>query len=526
MAEVVGETLPDSGGILARLFPRYSENRRLLYYVFGIVSTGLGILIWQGHGAVALLSWPFLWWLCFSLAAEFLWLETTSGAATESMATTTNLGVLCLWPLGLSLWIVAVSVVLATRYIQKRDAVRTLFSLGQMVWTAFLSGGARMQQHPGPTTTESFRSPMTALAILVAAGTYFFVNTFLVTGAVSLERGLPFWETWRNNYAYRNSVISSVALFSLSPLLIVAFLGVGYVGVLFFFLPLLIIKNQNLEHIKLQKMHQQMIATERLAAAGEMARRVAHDINNFLMAISGRTQLLQAKAQRIGETSMTNDATLIQEQVHLMSSLAKDLLDFTPKETQLAAADLNKLVTKAVDFVRASRVFADVALEMQLDPECGEVDCDSDQMHRVLSNLLKNSAEAMLDAKDGRTEPARIVTRTARAPQGLVRIEVADNGPGMSRAIQEKVFQASFTTKKSGHGLGLATCQRILQNHGGRLWVESEPGKGANFILEFPKRSKSSTTKSNSEAKGSNAIRADGAIEPHGDSREPERGAA
>jgi len=80
--------------------------------------------------------------------------------------------------------------------------------------------------------------------------------------------------------------------------------------------------------------------------------------------------------------------------------------------------------------------------------------------------------------------------RTARGPRGIVQVTVEDNGPGMTRAIQAKVFEPAFTTKPDGHGYGLATCYRILQSHGGRIWVESVPGEGATFHLDMPRRAK------------------------------------
>lgn len=482
-----------------RWFGRYAENRRLMLYVSAVLGLGLCILVsaaclWARGGAFfgpTLPIYHIVLWLIFSLGAEFLWLETITGEATESMASTFNLAVLCLVPLPASIWIITLSVFLATRLIQKRDWVRSLFGLAQMAVTALVVGLVFLLFHQDGriTSVSSFSTWQTGVAIVAMASVYFMVNTCLVTAAVSLDRGLPFWSTWRTNYAYRNSVLSSVAMFSLSPLLLMSFLTVNYAGVLLFFLPLLIIKNQNLEHINLQKATEALISSERMVAKGEMAAEVAHEINNYLGVLSGHTQLLAMKASRIGENSLQEHCDTIRKQVQLLSTLAKGLLDFSHKEVRIERFDLNHHILQTLDFVKPQNVFDGVTLTPVLEPDLGEVEADPGQINQVLINLLKNAAEAMRDHEDGRTAPPAIEVRT-RTAKGTVRIEVADNGPGMPKAIAEKVFEPGFTTKNYGHGFGLATCYRILQKHEGRIWVESETGQGATFVMQFPKKDK------------------------------------
>jgi len=477
-----------SAGWLHRLLPRYAENGRLLAYVLLVVASGFGLLAWRFPGWDAILSLPFVLWLVFCVASEILWLETVSGEGTESMATTFNVGVLCLLEPRLSLWVVVISVVLATRFIQKRDWVKTLFGLGQMAWTALVAAAVYHALQPEPASTTSFRAFDTGLAMTAVCAIYFLLNTFLVAGAVSLERRTPLFATWHKNWGYRNAVVTSLALFTLSPIMILSYLSLGYVGVVLFFVPLLIVKNQNREYIHLQKMQQQLISTARVAAKGEIARHVAHEINNYLGVLSGRAQLIQLKAQRIGEESMKADAEIIRQQVVRMSTLAKDLMELQPKELNLSRFELNRLILETIDQITPQKIYEGIELVPELDPEMGEVQADHLRLQQVAINVCKNAAEAMRGAESP-SDPMRIVLRTRRAAHGMVRIEIQDSGPGMPRSVAEKIFEG-FTTKKTGHGFGLATCFQILRLHGGRLWVESELGEGATFILEFPKRSK------------------------------------
>lgn len=489
-------------GLLARHLARYAGNRTLLLYVGAVVLAGLGALAAGSWPLSRLVSVSFVAWLVISIFAEFLWLETLSGDCTDSMASTVNFSVIFLVGGGIAVWVIALSVLLATRYIQKRDWVRSLFGLGQMAITALVTAGLFRLLHPAPMELGSLSEPRTVLAMLAAAAVYFFVNTGLVAAAVSLERRHPFWQTWRENYAYRNSIVSSVALFALSPLLVLSYLTLGYPGVALFFVPLLIIRNQNREYINLQKMTQALISTERMAAKGEMAAEVAHEINNYLAVLSGRTQLLLMRAARAGDDAMKQDADIIRAQIGRMSALAKGLLDFSHKEIHVQEFDANKLVADTVEFLRPQNLFDRVALECELDGELAAVTADPGQIQQVLLNLVKNAAEAMRDAAAGRGTPqgetegaaeavgphGSIRVRTSRPSRGMVRISVVDDGPGMPREVSSKVFEPGFTTKHDGHGYGLATCYRILQNHGGRIWVESEPGQGTSFHLEWPAR--------------------------------------
>lgn len=491
-------------GILHRFLPTYAGTPRLLGYVALVVVTGVAMLFLEGRaGLTGLVSFPFLIWLLICIGAEFLWLETLTGDCTDSMASTVNFAVLFLLGQTLALWVIAMSVFIATRFIQRRDWVRSMFGLGQISITAFCSAAVFHALHSGELTLESLRSFQPAAAMLASAAAYFFVNTGLVAGAVALQTRSPFWSTWRVNYGYRNSIVSFVALFALCPMLLISYLTVGYGGVLLFFIPLLIVKNQNREYIKVQKMMQALIGSERMAAKGEMAAEVAHEINNYLAVLSGRIQLLQLRAERAGEDSMRSDAEVIRQQIQKMTTLAKGLLDFSHKGIRVQTFELNNLVTETIEFIRPQNLFDGIEIRHDLDDRVGEVQADPGQLQQVLINLVRNAAEAMREAlESNRLQAAslaeaesahgpcggRIEVRTMLDKGALVRVEVQDNGPGMPAGILAKVFEPAFTTRPDGHGYGLATCYRILENHGGRIRAESTPGKGTTFRFEFPRR--------------------------------------
>ncbi|MCA9727103.1 MAG: HAMP domain-containing histidine kinase [Candidatus Eisenbacteria bacterium] len=472
----------------ARLFPGYADNTRLLTYVISVVASGVVLLSATAilAGPAQLLSVSLLVWFLCNFGAEFLWLETESGEGTDSMALTMNFAVILLLPAPLALWVVALSVLLATRFIQKRDPLKALFGLGQMALTTAVAATLFHLVNREEIDIASFQDFRSICAMLLCAAAYFFVNTFLVTGAMTLQHRVAFWDTWRKNYGYRNNIVSSIALFSFAPMLVLAYLSIGYAGLLLFFLPLLIVKNQNREYLNMRRMMQERVDREKMAERGKLAAGIAHEMNNYLAIMTGRVQLLAARASKHGDDKMRSDADVIREQIEHMRVMAKGLMDFSHRGVRAEPTDVNRFLVRQMDMLRPYPVLKGVEMIPELSPEVGTVDLDQGQIGQVVVNLVKNAAEAIKEW-EGATEAPMITLRSLTVKGNKVRIEVVDNGPGMPKAVQEKIFDAFYSTKKDGHGFGLATCKTILGNHRGKIWVESEVGKGTTFVLEIPR---------------------------------------
>ncbi|MBM3286449.1 MAG: hypothetical protein FJY88_03720 [Candidatus Eisenbacteria bacterium] len=480
MRETESEDRP--GGVGSRLLAGYGGNRPLTGYVLLVASLGVSLLLFHA-GTSTLISWTFLLWFLFSLGAELLWLDTPTGEATDSMASTFNVAVLYLFGNSLSLWIIGLSVLVATRAIQKRDWTHSLFGLGQIVLTAYVAGSVFLHLAGGEGRIEHFRSARGIGGFVLACLAYYVVNTFLVSGAIALEKRAPFMATLRTNYVYRNAVFSNLALFTLSPILLLSYLTLGYPGALLFFLPLVIVKKQNREYIELQRTTQALISTERMAAKGEMAAAVAHEMNNYLTVLSGKAQLLRRKFEKASLTEFVKDSEAMWTQVERLTRLAKGLLDFSHQELKISVFDLNGLCRETVDFLQPQNQFDTIRLEVELEPDLGTVEGDAGQLHQVLMNLCRNASDAIRGA-GGKEGEIRIKTRADQ--KGYVRVEVEDTGPGVPAKLKARIFEPGFTTKPDGHGFGLATTFRIVENHKGRIWVEDRPGGGARFIFVWP----------------------------------------
>ncbi len=231
--------------------------------------------------------------------------------------------------------------------------------------------------------------------------------------------------------------------------------------------------------------HVSMLAAQRAAAWGEVARRLAHEIKNPLTPIQLSAERLEMKlAGKLdaADAAMLARATrTIVDQVAAMKNMVNDFRDYArlPPPTPVAL-DLNALVAEVLD------LYADgpVAVGTELDPGLPAVRADADQVRQVLHNLIKNAGEAMAE-KVGCGGTVRIEVRT-RLCDGMAELTVADAGPGFPPQILEHAFEPYVTTKAKGTGLGLAIVKKIIDDHGGTITLANRPDGGAEVRLRFP----------------------------------------
>ncbi len=211
----------------------------------------------------------------------------------------------------------------------------------------------------------------------------------------------------------------------------------------------------------------------RLAATGELAATLAHEIKNPLNAIGGAANYIgkNTKGSLVKEF-----VTVITSEVSRINNLTSTLLSFSKtSEPNPESTDLNKLVEEAVYLLSKESPELQVSLRKDLDKDLPEVNCDNNQIKQVIINLLING----LDAVD---ENGIITVRTWHRKNKTF-LAVEDNGKGILPEILPNIFNPFFTTKTRGTGLGLAISKKIAREHGGDLTVESTPGKGSTFTL-------------------------------------------
>ncbi len=233
------------------------------------------------------------------------------------------------------------------------------------------------------------------------------------------------------------------------------------------------------------RLEEQFLQAQKLESVGRLAGGIAHDFNNLLTVILSCTELLQAKAP-ISSLELVEEILAAAERAR---GLTRQLLAFARKQiVTLRPLDLTAQVRASETLLRRL-VNEDVELAVDLEPELWPVMCDAGQIDQVLFNLVVNARDAM-------PRGGRITLLTANAPrsesgggQDFVRLVVRDNGVGISADVQMHLFEPFFTTKPTGQGtgLGLATVHGIVRQHGGRVEVESAPGRGSAFSVLLPR---------------------------------------
>lgn len=211
--------------------------------------------------------------------------------------------------------------------------------------------------------------------------------------------------------------------------------------------------------------------SERLAALGQLSAGLAHELRNPLSSIKGSADLLVRSAAR--DNPMARElAGIISDEVDRTNSLVTRFLDFArPLEPRRLRTDLTALIDRAA-------THAKVSIIRNFSPDVPTLSIDPALMEQVFINLLTNAAQA--------SAPDAPITVFTRMVGNEAEISVIDRGCGIPANIIETIFNPFVTTKQSGVGLGLAIVAKIVDGHGGRMTVESEPGKGSTFRIYLP----------------------------------------
>jgi PAS domain S-box-containing protein len=230
------------------------------------------------------------------------------------------------------------------------------------------------------------------------------------------------------------------------------------------------------------RLQQQLMQSEKLAATGQLAAGVAHELNNPLGNILLYGKLLLEDLPP-ADSRAANFRHIVENTLRC-KRIVKSLLDYAKEsEVHMTLQDLNEIASTSVQMLGNEMRLRDIACHLRLAPGLPRVSCDRNQLQQVLVNLMQNAIQAVED---------RSVIQVATTPGAggrAVRISVMDNGPGISPEVLPRIFDPFFTTKPSGTGLGLSICYGIVERHHGRIWAESAPagdGTGAVFTVELP----------------------------------------
>jgi two-component system sensor kinase FixL len=234
---------------------------------------------------------------------------------------------------------------------------------------------------------------------------------------------------------------------------------------------------------RLQELQSELIHISRLSAMGEMASTLAHELNQPLSAIANYQKgIRNILADRNDDTAraLAEPVALTVEQALRAGEIIRRMRSFVTRgESEREVASLNRLVEEASALALVGAKAARIAVEFDLSEGAQSVLVDRIQVQQVILNLARNAIEAMADSEP---KSLRISTRSEGE---MVRVSIADSGPGIAPDIAEKLFQPFVTTKSDGMGVGLSVCRTIIEAQGGQIWFEtSENGTVFNFTLQ------------------------------------------
>lgn len=232
---------------------------------------------------------------------------------------------------------------------------------------------------------------------------------------------------------------------------------------------------------ELKTAQNELIQAAKLAALGELASGVAHEINNPVAIIAGYAEDLKdriLKGESPGKTTLIRTLDLIAESAQRAHHITQEILDFsTPRATRIAAHNIRELLEASVTMVQPRLKARGISTTLRGSALSGEICTDKNQIVQVMINLLNNAADA--SRENG------AITVSARHCGGMLEITVTDEGGGIPEKLMGKIFDPFFTTKEPGKGtgLGLSISYRIVQKLGGRITAASRPGKTAFTVL-------------------------------------------
>ncbi|MFD1779010.1 ATP-binding protein [Fredinandcohnia salidurans] len=225
----------------------------------------------------------------------------------------------------------------------------------------------------------------------------------------------------------------------------------------------------------LSETHEELRKKEKLAFVGQMATTVGHEIRNPLASLKGFTQLQREKHKEDEVQYM-----IMEQEIDRINSILNDLLVIgKPRQINVTKCNLKELLEYVLSIIEQSENARNVAIALKMDEAVPDIECDEKQMKQVFLNLIKNGYESM-------PEGGKLTITGSQTANNMVSLIISDEGCGIPEDVQEKLFEPFFTTKDYGTGLGLMVSKKIIEDHQGKISINSKPAKGTKVEIILP----------------------------------------
>jgi PAS domain S-box-containing protein len=242
---------------------------------------------------------------------------------------------------------------------------------------------------------------------------------------------------------------------------------------------------QDLREIK--RLEGELVRSERLVAIGQTVAGLAHGIKNILHGLKGGSYLVDIGIKKNKTDKLKDGWAMIKRNIQRTSDLVLDLLSYSKeREPDYEGCFPNDIANEVCDLLKEKALENNIEIIKEFDPVIGKVLMDPGTIHTTLLNLMSNAVDACLFDEDT-NKKWQVRLKTAHRNGQIIKFEVTDNGAGMSEDIKSKLFTSFFSTKgHRGTGLGLLVTQKLVEEHGGKITVNSQIGRGTTFTMRLP----------------------------------------
>ena len=234
---------------------------------------------------------------------------------------------------------------------------------------------------------------------------------------------------------------------------------------------------------RLRQLEGDLARINRVSMMGELAASLAHEIKQPIAAIAANARAVLRWLHREPpeiEEACQSASRIINDTDRAVHIVDRNRALYSRETTQRELIDLNEIIREMVILLRDTAHRHSIAIRSELDPALPATSADRVQLQQVLMNLILNGIEAMKE------ESGELSVTSTRTEDGELLVAVSDSGIGLPEAGPERIFEAFFTTKPDGTGMGLSISRRIIESHGGRLWASANAGRGATFQFTLP----------------------------------------